>query len=123
MQTVAYMNDYTKSEVHTMLPVGDTNVPFKSVESHCCNFNIIQKCCVCTNCTLLPVYAAQADVVGQNTISCNMLNLISSYANCGILATVSCTKVYNVTGNKYKFVQIVYTRNSCRWQCLDSCYR
>ena len=36
-----------------------------------------------------------------------MLNLISSYANCGILAAVSCTKVHNVTGNKYKFVQIV----------------
>ena len=31
----------------------------------------------------------------------------NSYANCGILAAVSCTKVHNVTGNKYKFVQIV----------------
>ena len=34
-------------------------------------------------------------------------NLISSYANCGIVAAVSCTKVHNVTGNKYTFVQIV----------------
>ena len=33
--------------------------------------------------------------------------LFSSYANFGLLAAVSCTKVHNVTGNKYKFAQFV----------------
>ena len=33
--------------------------------------------------------------------------LFSSYANIGLLAAVSCTKVHNVTGNKYKFAQFV----------------
>ena len=32
---------------------------------------------------------------------------LGRYANCGLLAAVSCTKVHNVTGNKYKFAQIV----------------
>ena len=33
--------------------------------------------------------------------------LFSSYANFGLLAAVSCTKVHNVTGNKYKFARTV----------------
>ena len=34
--------------------------------------------------------------------------LFSSYANFGLLAAVSCTKVHDVTGNKYKFAQFVH---------------
>ena len=61
MQTVAYMNVYTESEVHTMLPVGDTHT--------------IQKCRVtplqfqyytemlCMYELYTPVYAVQADAV------------------------------------------------------------
>ena len=33
--------------------------------------------------------------------------LFSIYANFGLLAAVSYTKVHNVTGNKYKFAQFV----------------
>ena len=39
-------------------------------------------------------------------------NMLKSYANCGLLAAVSCTKVHNVSGNKYKFAQIVQETNT-----------
>ena len=34
---------------------------------------------------------------------CN--TFLSSYANSGLLAAVSCTTAHNVTGDRYKFVQ------------------
>ena len=48
-------------------------------------------------------------------------NMLKSYANCGLLAAVSCTKVHNVSGNKYKFAQIVQETNT-KTTSLDSCY-
>ena len=50
----------------------------------------------------------------SNTICCNMLKY---YANFGLLAAVSCTKVHNVTGNKYKFAQIVQETGTNDHKC------
>ena len=49
---------------------------------------------------------------------CNMLKYyFSSYANFGLLAAVSCTKVHNVTGNKYKFAQFVQETATNHHKC------
>ena len=42
-----------------------------------------------------------------DTICCNMLQSYLVVIQIGLPAAVSCTKVHRVTGNKYKFAQIV----------------